>query len=163
MINAEIRALRLRQDFTQEKLAQLSKVSLPTIQNIEAGRANPSLMILEKILDALGAKLKISINKPTRDVLSLFNTDQWEFQKSDLSEIIILLTQRYDLKTINGRELDLLISLFVALQDHYSDWIKKQNISPSTFNILQQRRDEIDPNRLIKFRRIWLSKISTVI
>lgn len=163
MINKEIRALRLRQDFTQEKLAQLSKVSLPTIQNIEAGRANPSLMILEKILDALGAKLKISINKPTRDVLSLFNTDEWEFQKSDLSEIIIILTQRYDLKTIVGRELDLLVSLFIALQDHYSVWLKTQNISPSTFNILQQRRVEIDPNRLIKFRRIWLSKISTVI
>ncbi|MEQ1665417.1 MAG: helix-turn-helix domain-containing protein [Bdellovibrionales bacterium] len=163
MINKEIRALRLRQDFTQEKLAQLSKVSLPTIQNIEAGRANPSLLILEKILDALGAKLKISINKPTRDVLSLFNTDEWEFQKSDLSEIIILLTQRYDLKTIVGRELDLLVSLFIALQDHYSVWLKTQNISPSTFNILQQRRVEIDPNRLIKFRRIWLSKISTVI
>jgi len=42
---------QLRHDFklSQVELAQESGVSLPTIQKIESGRANPTLDVMEKI------------------------------------------------------------------------------------------------------------------
>jgi transcriptional regulator with XRE-family HTH domain len=46
--------------FTQMELATKSGISLPTIQNIEAGKANPSLDVLLKILSVLGLEIKVS-------------------------------------------------------------------------------------------------------
>ncbi|PIS11624.1 MAG: XRE family transcriptional regulator, partial [Bdellovibrio sp. CG10_big_fil_rev_8_21_14_0_10_47_8] len=48
-IAEQVRSLRLSLGLTQSQLATLAKVSLPTIQNIEAGRANPGLDVVERI------------------------------------------------------------------------------------------------------------------
>jgi len=44
-----LRILRSQSGYSQVRLAQESGVSLPTIQNIEAQKANPTIDILEKI------------------------------------------------------------------------------------------------------------------
>lgn len=54
-----IREERTRLGLTQSELAQRAGVSLPTIQNMEAGRANPSLATLNAVLDGLGLRLEI--------------------------------------------------------------------------------------------------------
>lgn len=55
---------------SQVKLAQLAKVSLPTVQNIEAEKANPSLSILESIFEALGLKANYTVETPDWNLLA---------------------------------------------------------------------------------------------
>jgi len=57
-----IRELRTRQGISQERLAQKARLSRIYIAKLEAGeRASPSLPALQRIADALGAKLKIDL------------------------------------------------------------------------------------------------------
>lgn len=56
--------------FSQVKLAGLSGVSLPTIQNIEAGKANPSLEILERLAKPLGLLIRIEPRPANWDLLA---------------------------------------------------------------------------------------------
>jgi transcriptional regulator with XRE-family HTH domain len=49
-----IRGMRLRQNLSQGELATLAGVSLPTLNRMEAGAANPSLFVLLSVLKALG-------------------------------------------------------------------------------------------------------------
>lgn len=52
---------RIKVDMTQKKLAELSGVDQADISRIERGIANPSVSTLERIAEAVGGKLKISI------------------------------------------------------------------------------------------------------
>jgi transcriptional regulator with XRE-family HTH domain len=66
MINTHIMLCDLAQfrhqtGLSQVELASLSGVSLPTIQNIEAQKANPSLEILEKLFGCLGIEIKAQL------------------------------------------------------------------------------------------------------
>jgi transcriptional regulator with XRE-family HTH domain len=54
---------------SQLELSHLSRVSLATIQNLEAGRANPSLRILAPILRALGLELDLVETNADWDLL----------------------------------------------------------------------------------------------
>jgi transcriptional regulator with XRE-family HTH domain len=55
---------------SQVALAQASRISLPTIQNLEAGKGNPSLLILEPLLAALGMKLEVTHCPTNWDLLA---------------------------------------------------------------------------------------------
>lgn len=66
-----IREERLQQGLTQSELAHRSRVSLPTVQNMEAGRANPSLSTLTAVLSALGLELKAEPRPADWDQLAI--------------------------------------------------------------------------------------------
>jgi len=51
--------MRTQRGWSQDQLTHECHVSLPTIQNIEAGKANPTMEILSKILDSLGFDIHI--------------------------------------------------------------------------------------------------------
>jgi DNA-binding XRE family transcriptional regulator len=53
-IAANIRRIRLRQDLTQEQLAEQAGLEPRTIQHIETGKANPTVGLLVTIAAALG-------------------------------------------------------------------------------------------------------------
>jgi transcriptional regulator with XRE-family HTH domain len=55
---ANIKRLRERRDITQQQLAELSGVPRPTIANLESGTANPTLLVLLKVADALAATIE---------------------------------------------------------------------------------------------------------
>lgn len=58
-IGDKIRKLRLQKEFSQEKLARLADVSLPTITKLEAGEtSNPGIETIRKIANALEIKLE---------------------------------------------------------------------------------------------------------
>ena len=46
---------------TQRTLAELSGVGINTLTKIERGEANPTLAVLEKLLDTLGLRLTVEI------------------------------------------------------------------------------------------------------
>jgi transcriptional regulator with XRE-family HTH domain len=48
---------------TQEDLAELSGVGLRTLKQFERGKGNPTLLTLQKLSDALGLEVTISVKK----------------------------------------------------------------------------------------------------
>lgn len=52
-----IKARRKVLGISQQDLAEMSGVSLPTVKDIERGLANPSLSIISKLLDVLGMEI----------------------------------------------------------------------------------------------------------
>lgn len=48
-------------NINQKTLSELANVSINTITKIERGEANPSLDVLEKILDTLGLDIQVIV------------------------------------------------------------------------------------------------------
>ena len=48
-------------NITQSDLADIAGISVRSLKSIELGKANPTLSILEKILDTLGLTIKIMV------------------------------------------------------------------------------------------------------
>ncbi len=163
MLPKEIKNLRTAQGYTQRELAEKAGVSLPTIQNIEGGRANPSLSNIEKILGALDARIEIKINLQSFDLLDLFNMELERFKKIDLKELLLQFFKNANGTPFQGRELELMVSLISGLIAHYPFWVKQQKFDSKTLKKWTSLENKFDPSRLIKFRRIWLAKVSQVI
>lgn len=51
---------------SQQDLAEMSGVSLPTVKDIERGLANPSLSTITKLLDVLGMEISYHIRRITQ-------------------------------------------------------------------------------------------------
>lgn len=54
---------RRRKEFglTQAQLAEMAKVGVNTLTQIERGDSNPTVRVLEKILETLGLRLTITV------------------------------------------------------------------------------------------------------
>lgn len=52
-----IKARRKVLGISQQDLAEMSGISLPTVKDIERGLANPSLSTISKLLDVLGLEI----------------------------------------------------------------------------------------------------------
>jgi len=48
---------------TQKELAELAGIGINTLTKIERGEANPSLDVLQKVLDTLGMEIVIQIKR----------------------------------------------------------------------------------------------------
>ncbi len=59
----EIKARRVMLGLKQEDLAEMTGVSLATIKDIDRGVGNPSLRILEKIVDVLGMEIQVNAKR----------------------------------------------------------------------------------------------------
>ena len=55
------RLMSLRID--QRTLSEIARISVHTLSNIEAGKSNPTVAILERLLNALGMELRIKIKE----------------------------------------------------------------------------------------------------
>ena len=51
---------------TQHDLAEMSGIGLRTLKEIESGKGNPSLTILNKIADILGMEVKLVIKETNK-------------------------------------------------------------------------------------------------
>lgn len=58
IVGGNVRRLRQAKGMTQEQLAFEAKLDLTYVGGIERGRRNPSLLVLVRISDALGAELR---------------------------------------------------------------------------------------------------------
>jgi len=63
-LEALLKEKRRSLGLTQTQLAARAGVSLPTIQNLESGRGNPTLNLLEKVSSVLGYDLEIVSKEP---------------------------------------------------------------------------------------------------
>ena len=62
-IGLQIKERRKSLKVTQRQLAELAGIGINTLTKIERGEANPSLSILNKILDTLGLELTTDIKR----------------------------------------------------------------------------------------------------
>ena len=58
-----VKELRLKQNLSQEKLANLAEVDRTYLPEVERGERNISLVVAEKIAHALGTKLSTLIDE----------------------------------------------------------------------------------------------------
>ena len=58
---------RIRLQVTQETLTLLTGVSLRTIKQLEAGKGNPTLETIQKLADALGLELQLTIKNTSTE------------------------------------------------------------------------------------------------
>ena len=61
LIGAEIRRVRKEKKITQKELSEITGIPQASISNIEAGKMNPSLRTIERILQALKVKAEIHL------------------------------------------------------------------------------------------------------
>ncbi len=50
-------------NITQEQLAEIAEVGLRTLKNIESGKGNPTILLLNKLAAVLGMELKLEVKK----------------------------------------------------------------------------------------------------
>lgn len=54
IVGANVRRLRVEREFNQEQLAHDADIDVTYLRGIEAGRRNPSIMVLGRLAAALG-------------------------------------------------------------------------------------------------------------
>ncbi|MBU6376643.1 MAG: helix-turn-helix transcriptional regulator [Bdellovibrionales bacterium] len=154
--------VRHARGISQSELANRSRTSLATIQNIEAGRANPSLATLERIVHELGLRLELRNTPPDWGRLASLGlpllTTQETFvrpEKDLLRQELSTLSTDTLHALVDPREAGAMRAWLSALHDHYpqlwdrlaphlNQWLEKQKLSGPE----------------IKLRRIALSKLA---
>jgi transcriptional regulator with XRE-family HTH domain len=151
---------------SQVELAALSGVSLPTIQNIEANKANPSLDVLEKLLSCFGIELRTQLqaldySKAISLGVPLFDSN---FDQDKIIPSVFLLFQeskKWSLllshSMLNEREEEAIVAFVYAINSHYPKFYK-QKIRTKIFDEKIETFKSV--GRVIKLRRIALVNLS---
>jgi transcriptional regulator with XRE-family HTH domain len=165
----KLRERRLALGISQVSLAQNARVSLPTIQNLEAGKANLSWELLQRVLLALGMVWNFDEAEINWNLLAFqglpitLKADKREQRKNkvqfikdefemELRKAVIGLIQQ---PNAEAREWDALVAYLWALRDHF----------PSIYRRICGHLDiapYLTPSkvgRLIKLRRLALSQM----
>ena len=155
---------------SQSALGHAAGVSLPTIQNIEAGKANPGVDTLDALFKVLGLELRIAslpadwgqlaalgapISNPPEiqshppspeDLLKQLKAASLELADSDLQT-----------DPEAARKKDALQALLLAIQSHYPTFYRDKCLSSRA--IAQMAPVELT-GRLVKLKRQALGRIS---
>jgi transcriptional regulator with XRE-family HTH domain len=160
-ISRILRQARLQKKLSQMEVARRSHISLATIQNIEAGRANPEWDTLSALLKALS--LKIEVQSQPLDWLLLASlgcpllmnsTHPTEPNRSDLVEFLATTDISLHKTQMDDRQTLALANWLWALRDHYpSLWEQTHRVTRKWLETLQPAN--------IKLRRLALSRLAT--
>ncbi len=156
-----IREARKELSISQIELSRMSEVCLATVQNLEAGRANPSLSTLERILRSLGLKLKVDDSSADWDALidcGLPLTKRGSLRRAPTIEILVHNlrlaardAERQCLGTSPERKRESLEAVLLALQTSFPTTYHKNFAKSPMMNDLVP--DDPD-GRVIKLKRI---------
>lgn len=172
-----LRDARKSMGWTQVQLAARAGVSLPTIQNIEAGKGNPSWDVLEKLFEALGLEWGIKAKMADWSKLA-----QWGVgvlgREGQVSTVLPTLSKRKPVRfdfdsfcenilracvevrsSADIRKREALTAFLHALSSHYPGFFKKLLGRSGVFRELLDHLAMT--GRIIKLRRYSLAVIST--
>lgn len=164
-----LRRRRLALGLSQASLANKAQVSLPTIQNLESGRANLSWDILSRVLTVLGLSWNLqqsplnwellasqgvplsSQNAKSRDAKRDAPTNG-DFEVEIRKALAELVAGGKNMKLT--REWESLLAYVWALRDHYPSRYKRYcgNFAINDYLVSSERH-----GRLIKLRRLALA------
>ncbi|MFM8269420.1 MAG: helix-turn-helix domain-containing protein [Pseudomonadota bacterium] len=155
-----ISSQRKRLGLSQSELAFQSKVSLPTIQKLEAGTGNPSLETMEALLLVLGYSISFHPREADWEFLQAcglpltghFNQAIKPNKERLQQEIRLALTTLKE----EGRKKESLLALLLALKTHYPSIYKPLEKS----ELVRDAEIQLNQPKLIKLKRIALSKLS---
>lgn len=172
---------RKRLGWSQQKLAARAGLSLPGIQLLESGRANPSWSTLQAVATALGIEVLLRERKPTwQDWAELgvpvesgarmgcvLSRQEWIDRMS--AALAGLAASELGAPDVGASERarlrDALGGLLMAVRDHYPKVFGElargegfAALSRWTWNSLQR-----DPGRMLKLRRIALANLAEVL
>lgn len=157
MITHQLKLKRKNLGLSQQRLAELAGVSLPTIQTMESGRANPSLEILIRISKVVGLGLVLEATPVDWDLLATLGIPLSTNNKSKINptaEILILELRKALVISINAtadRKVEALAATLLALKSHWPSIFKKLGTLREAAN---QLIAEQDLNRLLKLRSL---------
>jgi transcriptional regulator with XRE-family HTH domain len=161
MIGSIIKQARTASGLTQSELAGLAAISLATIQNIEAQKANPSFTTLEKLLFHLGLKFSIEPQRPNWDYISKVALPFGpKVATLDVGFFVHQLRLAAEQTWIDAspREVEALQVLFIVLRQHFPALVKKE------LRIINRRATEGPlTGRQLKLRRQILQKLGGLI
>ncbi len=149
---------------TQAQISQLSGVSLPTIQLIEAGRGNPSLRVLEPLLKSVGLKL-IPKRKDTEwDVLCYMGLPIGEpFKRlhgSFTFERFAMAIKHGCLEMLESpepRRIEALTAMIFTIRKHFPKWFSRYlEKSPVVGELMGRKLD----GRILKLSRAVLPSLA---
>lgn len=158
-----IRSARLARELSQSQVASRSGVSLATVQNLEAGRANPALNTLVAICKTVGLEL---FSRPVQggDILLSFSGLGIPLLESGTQGVLRPSRERLvsafnanvnSLKRLKGREESAIGSFLWALRDHFpSVWRQLDSPVEKWFNGRDQK------TLSIKLRRFSVNALS---
>lgn len=158
----EIKLARKALGFKQMQVAVEAGVSLATLQNIEAGKANPSYETLQAILGVLGLKLKIQPHSITPENLASLGVPVVVEQISPMS-FTSAAEFRAQLKSIRPELFEdekvkkAFVSYLIALKDHYPDFWQTIQVQFAPW------LKENDHLLSIKLRRISLAQLGEIL
>lgn len=161
----DLKNFRLSHQLSQVQLAHESGVSLPTIQNIEAGKANPTVEVLQKLLDVFGLKFQILIQPFDAGRAATFGVPL--LVKEQAGEVVVnknslkmesrkWLRQILE-KKLNEREELAVIAFLKGVKDHYPKYYQNEIAAPLFDSIIDRFSND---GRVIKLRRIALTNMS---
>jgi transcriptional regulator with XRE-family HTH domain len=157
-----IRNLRLKQGRTQFELAVRAKVSLPTIQKIEAGTANPGWSIVESILHSLNYEIQYRPMAPHWEELASYGIPLSSQQKKSgrpaRGDLVDLLKSSLTYGSSTGfpmtREWEALAAFLLGLKTHFPEvWADLGPLSQEADRLIKHQ----DWGRLLKLRRLAIA------
>ena len=163
----QIRHIRQELLISQQELATRARISLTTLQNIEAEIANPSFNCLKKIFRELGLNMNLNADNNCWDVLASLGlpitSKEKNFQIAKSRDNLVHYLKISARSITSGpkqenhsRKLEAIESLLVALRDHYPTFYQKRiKKVPLIDNLIP---DEIS-GKHIKLRRLVLASI----
>jgi transcriptional regulator with XRE-family HTH domain len=163
-MNIALKQIRREFNLSQIELAQESGVSLPTIQNIESGQANPTIEVLEKITSVLG--LQIQVHCPPFDLDRAVAFGVPLIGKKESAVIINPTTLKIEARKwiqqwmqgkLSERDEEAIASFFLAMKLHFPDYYQKSVVTPWLENKVKSK---IADGRIIKLYRIALANVS---
>ena len=158
---------RQKMGWTQIQLSTRAGVSLPTLQNVEAGKGNPSWDVLLKITNALGFSIQFALQAPNWDILAEIGVPlltektrkdsdlglaSLEFSKA-LAEFVL------EKNSFTERQNEAFCAFLWAFRDHYPSLFRKHKKVISS-KWLDQKIKSFPLGRLIKLRRLALAQMN---
>lgn len=159
---------------SQSHLAQLSGLSLASIQNMEAGKSNLSISNLASLLEVLGFDLKLVRRQVEWEKLVCYGLPilpATSLEGAGVPEIECLekllvgacaefIQQEKPESRKSLREREALQAMILALRDHFPKFFNERLKAYKVIQQLIPRTEEIS-GKLVKLRRIAVSYLST--
>lgn len=159
MLGKTLKQARISAGLSQVGLAAVSGVSLPTIQNIERNKANPSLATIEAIGKEVGlelilvrsavdwsflihAGLPLTSNEPRSPIPPVASEVLRELRKLPHSEL-------------TARERKAVAGLLMAIECHYPSFARK--VGPALMDVF---RDDFNRPEILKLKRLATARLA---
>ncbi len=164
----QLKEVRSNLGITQVELAYQAGISLPTVQNMEANRANPSLETLESLANFLGLEVCLVPKKSDWETLSLYGVPLIRTEKTPtkiprtVEKMIQALReacseiQNSSATPDYDRKLEAVQAFLLALEMHFPSVFKEYCRNS---NVIIQTMPRVITGRLIKLRRLALANL----